>query len=225
MKNKLKIADFIIIFLAGVALTSATLVLARRAGIDVAGGSTAALFLNLWTQDLYFLALIALFVRFRKEHWQTLGLAPAQGNKPYQMAFMWGAILYFVMNAAVLLMDSLWPGGLQPQNVQVYLNRDDILAHKLFVIATMGAFAPFVEEVLFRGYLFRALINHLHPWAAMVITSLVFGLVHGDIHRAIPLALGGLALNIIAWRRNSIYASTVAHGTWNTIMMCIYYFA
>lgn len=225
MKNKLKIYDFFIIFLTGVALTSATLVLASRLGVDVAGGGLAAIFLNLWVQDLFFLALTALFLHLRKERWEMLGLMAPQGKKPYQYAVMWGIILYFVMAAAVVLLNNIWPGGLDAQNVEVYLRKDDLMAKKLFVIATMGVFAPFVEEVLFRGYLFRALLAHLQPWAAMAVTSLVFGLVHFDMQRAIPLALGGFILNIIAWRRGSVLASTVTHGTWNTIMMCAYYFA
>ena len=44
-----------------------------------------------------------------------------------------------------------------------------------------------------------------------------------DAQRAIPLAVGGYLLNVIAVRYQSVFASAIAHGLWNAVMIVAYY--
>lgn len=48
----------------------------------------------------------------------------------------------------------------------------------ILAFATLVVIAPVVEEILFRGYLFGKLRRHVSLWAAILITSAVFGIVH-----------------------------------------------
>ena len=51
----------------------------------------------------------------------------------------------------------------------------------LAILAAFGIFTPFVEEFVFRGILYTGLREVLPAPAAVFLTSLLFGLYHGDL--------------------------------------------
>ena len=52
--------------------------------------------------------------------------------------------------------------------------------------------APIVEEVVFRGILFRALGDRIGIWPGAIISSAIFALIHIEVVVSQPVALGGL---------------------------------
>ncbi|HEX4109584.1 MAG TPA: CPBP family intramembrane glutamic endopeptidase [Solirubrobacteraceae bacterium] len=80
--------------------------------------------------------------------------------------------------------------------------------------------APMCEETLFRGYMFTALRNWRGLWPAVLITGVIFGLVHGASSPAgdlLPLALLGAGLCLLYWRTGSLYPGIAAHSINNSI--------
>lgn len=79
---------------------------------------------------------------------------------------------------------------------------------------------PLVEELAFRGYLWHWLTRHLGQrlseratsWAALVVSSLVFGVFHD--HWVIAAA-AGLAYGLVYLRRKCLADSVLAHATTN----------
>jgi membrane protease YdiL (CAAX protease family) len=75
-------------------------------------------------------------------------------------------------------------------------------------------FVGFVEELLFRGLLFRALEDWKGPWWAVVGSSAAFAVWH--IGWAGPLMIGhfviGLFLGLVRWRSGSIPGLILVHG-------------
>ena len=82
---------------------------------------------------------------------------------------------------------------------------------------------PISEELFFRGYLLDS-INRIHgKWPAIVISSLLFGLVHIDPF-AIGLAtIGGVIYGWIRIRTGSLVPVIVAHAMWNTMALMVTY--
>jgi membrane protease YdiL (CAAX protease family) len=79
-------------------------------------------------------------------------------------------------------------------------------------VFTAGLLAPIVEELVFRGFLYRAWIP---PWGwvgAALASSLVFGLFHGLV---VPQFLVGLVFVTVMRRTVSIRASVYAHALFN----------
>lgn len=224
VKNNLHPLDYFAIFFVGVFFTGMIYQVAHALGIDQIGGTTGTLFWHLWIQDLLFLIGIAVFLFVRKETWKTLTFKHPARTKDYFEGVLWGVGLYLLMILTVNVMNQLWPGGLAPQNVEAFLRQEDAMWQKQFVFLSMAVMAPLVEELFYRGYLFHALCNKMTPLLAMILTSVVFGCMHFDLQRAIPLAVGGFFLNFIAHRYESILVSTVAHGTWNALMISGFYF-
>lgn len=79
------------------------------------------------------------------------------------------------------------------------------------VIVLLG---PFAEELFFRGLGVRALVP-LGGVAAVVVSGLVFGLVHGILGALPPLVLFGAGLAWVRLRSASVWPSFIAHSAYN----------
>ncbi|GEA13853.1 MAG: protease family protein [Moorella sp. (in: firmicutes)] len=89
----------------------------------------------------------------------------------------------------------------------------------------LGAFlAPVTEELYFRGFLFPALKARYGFGRGLLGSGLIFALLHLDLVRFLPLALGGMGLAYLYERTGNILTPIVAHATWNTIMILLLYF-
>jgi membrane protease YdiL (CAAX protease family) len=86
------------------------------------------------------------------------------------------------------------------------------------IFAVMLAFgAPFVEELLFRGLIFGALVKRFgRPWLAIIITAIAFGAFHFEPLRLLGLAMGGVVLGIVRYKAG-LAASMVSHATLNSL--------
>lgn len=85
---------------------------------------------------------------------------------------------------------------------------------------------PFIEEVLFRGYLQESLQPFVRPWTAVVITALIFALFHFSLTQGISnlLILGALfilalLLGYLKERQASLWSSLALHATFNGISL------
>jgi membrane protease YdiL (CAAX protease family) len=72
---------------------------------------------------------------------------------------------------------------------------------------------PFVEELFFRGLLYAWMRESLAPVYCIILTSLLFACLHGNIS-VIQLTGGILFASIYEWRRN-IWAPFVVHALAN----------
>ncbi|SMP66136.1 ABC transporter permease subunit/CPBP intramembrane protease [Anoxynatronum buryatiense] len=91
--------------------------------------------------------------------------------------------------------------------LEAELTRLSPLAQFLFIAVTPGI----CEEILFRGFAFRPLEAKWGPKAAILITALLFALVHMDFIRLIPTFLLGLAFGYVTWKTRSIYPAMALH--------------
>ncbi len=80
------------------------------------------------------------------------------------------------------------------------------------------SFPAFVEELFFRGYLQRRLLERWSPWVAILVTAILFTLAHGltpvILLTVFPVALW---LGILSWRSNSLWPGCLSHAGMNLI--------
>jgi hypothetical protein len=96
-------------------------------------------------------------------------------------------------------------------------------------LATAGRFtlillpAAFFEELLIRGYPF-AVLRRVAGWKmALIVTSVLFGLLHvanpgADAEAILSVMVAGFFLGVILLATRSLYAAGAAHFAWNWIM-------
>jgi exosortase E/protease (VPEID-CTERM system) len=83
---------------------------------------------------------------------------------------------------------------------------------------------PVVEELAFRGFLLRRLVSRdfesvsfqRFTWVALIVSSLAFGLMHGD--RWIAGSLAGAVYAAVMIRRGHLGSAILAHATTNAML-------
>ncbi len=106
-------------------------------------------------------------------------------------------------------------------------------AHNLTASGTSGGFyteiflvaivAPIAEEIFFRGFLLRALMDTLNgrtKYSVLVsifACGITFGLAHGELLQLPALALFGILLAYVAYRTNRIGITIFAHIGFNSV--------
>lgn len=83
-------------------------------------------------------------------------------------------------------------------------------------IVLIGLLPGVCEEVLFRGYMQRRLIDRWGPVAGILATSIVFGLFHVTPHGIALATILGLWLGILAYRTGSIWSGIFCHALINS---------
>jgi hypothetical protein len=96
-------------------------------------------------------------------------------------------------------------------------------AHPWATFAMSGVaifFGALGEELLFRGYAFQLLIRSLGPFATILPTSALFGLMHAGNPNATALGIvntvaWGILLGYAVWRTGALWLSIGLHFGWN----------
>ena len=79
-----------------------------------------------------------------------------------------------------------------------------------------GIIAPFVEEIVFRGLIFDRFKKGMPVWIAAVLSSLLFGAMHGHIVWASYAFVLGLLLCWFFCATKSLWGCTILHLAFNT---------
>lgn len=88
-----------------------------------------------------------------------------------------------------------------------------------FVCLTTVLWAPFVEETLFRIFLFNAVQRYAGFAVGAIVSAALFGLAHGDIANALPLACVGFANAIVYNASRNAFAPMLTHALFNAITL------
>jgi len=146
----------------------------------------------------------------RLPSWTDIWMAPA------------GLVIYLVISAGLVYLATLllpWFDVGQAQNTGFgSLNQryEYILA-----FFTLVVIAPVAEEVLFRGYLFGKLKKFVPIWIAILVTSLLFGFIHGAWNVAIDTFSLSVVLCLLRLSTGGLWAPILLHMTKNGIAFYI----
>lgn len=77
---------------------------------------------------------------------------------------------------------------------------------------------PFIEEVYFRGFLFKGLLLHHKPWIAYVVSALLFALLHPPLAAVIQVFIVGLLLAYTLKETRSIWPCVLIHALNNALV-------
>ena len=87
-----------------------------------------------------------------------------------------------------------------------------LLLGSIFTAIVASTIVPIVEEVIFRGFILNELRRGFALIPSMLISSLIFGILHGTAAWALVAAVLGLAMAWIALRTRSVYPAIAAHA-------------
>jgi len=174
----------------------------------------------LQTASILFFVWLVVFVKY-KQDWSVLGLGPAGWQRAFKQGLWAGLGIFFVVAWAGAFLERLFPvsAELQPF-ARMVLEAET--GSEMFLLFFLGAvLAPLGEEVYFRGFLYPSLKRHLGIFGGIVVSGMVFGMLHFDLFRFFPLALGGIGLAFLYEKTRSLYSCIAAHGLWNFVMLLL----
>ncbi len=114
-----------------------------------------------------------------------------------------------------------------PEDVLMeYAEASESLMEGPFVLLLLAnaIMAPLVEEILFRGLVLSRLQKAMPVWGALILSSVIFGMMHGQILWICYTSLVGLVLGAVALKTGSTWAPMFMHFAFNLFGTCLGYF-
>lgn len=97
---------------------------------------------------------------------------------------------------------------------------ETLFSPKVMLISyiTTSLFAPIAEELVFRALVYRRIRDYINVKWAIIISSLLFGLYHGNVIQCIYGTLMGIALAAVYERYKTLWAPVIAHIATNAFV-------
>ena len=142
----------------------------------------------------------------RLPSWMDILLAPA------------GFVVYFISSSIIALVISHLIPGFDVNQVQE-TGFENLTQRYEYIAAFIAlvVLAPVAEEILFRGYLYGKLKKYVPVWVAIIVTSALFGAVHGHWNVALDVFVLSIVLCSLREVTGNIWAGILLHMLKNGI--------
>lgn len=203
--------------LAAALLLGLVVVLAASASGGLSGATGAPVWAVLLSTLLFQVVLAS--TAYALGPGRRYGLRPLFGARRLssRALFGWGAAAFFGSVGATAVyaevMVRISP-SLVPPPLPVELDLEQLAVVTFLLVVVV---APVVEEVFFRGFLFRALAQRLGFWVAAAASAALFSVAHLDAALAGPAFLSGIVFAWVYWRAGSLWPAVLAHTSQNAI--------
>ena len=142
-------------------------------------------------------------------------------NRTFSM--QWLVTLGASAAVSVLFISAFLPTSGQTPLETLLTTRSAILMFAVFGVAV----APLLEEIIFRGFLFKALWEIGGSTLAVPVTAALFALLHagqlaGNWGSVVLIFLVGGILSVIRHRSNSIIPSFIVHTAYNSTLFLLF---
>ena len=135
----------------------------------------------------------------------------------------WFVLFWCVLAALGLLVPSEWLQELMPALPNIAEETFDLIMKDRWGYVVVGLLAPLTEEMVFRGAVLKALLQWKpNPWVGIVISAVLFALIHMNPAQMPHAFLVGLLLGWMYYRTDSIVPGVVYHWVNNTVAYVLY---
>lgn len=132
------------------------------------------------------------------------------------LAVLFGAVVLFGLNNFISVFDALFQKmGHIAKDFPLPLNNGWWFAFNIVLLALLPAI---VEELVFRGVIYNGLKQY-GKVTAIVLSSILFALIHGNIDQTVYPILFGLVLAYIVYKTDNIVYSMIAHFVNNAVVL------
>ncbi|TVP77767.1 MAG: CPBP family intramembrane metalloprotease [Puniceicoccaceae bacterium] len=131
-------------------------------------------------------------------------------------ALLWTALLRVLESIGLI-------DGMEPQELlQLFQAGGDPLAIGLLVVMAV-VLAPIVEEIIFRGCLYRFLKSQTTVLAAQILSGVLFSLMHNNLFSFFPLLIFGVLLARVYERSGNLLVPIWLHAFFNGFSLLMLY--
>lgn len=193
--------------------------------IPAAKAAFAALSQVLWSAIVMLYLLAVARLRFNAPFWQALGWRrleiPGVGRAQAHLGCLLGGSVF----AIAIQIFSVFLKPETPLPIEdLFKSRESIL----MLMAIGIAVAPLVEETIFRGFLYPVLARSWGIGAGVIVTGVLFGLMHavqlwGGWGQIGLLMVVGVVFTYVRARTGTVLAPYLLHLGYNTILFVAFY--
>jgi uncharacterized protein len=144
----------------------------------------------------------------------------APTSRAIVIAVVGAVAMTIVANGSATLIDYLAHSQHEQDIVQIFKGLHDSTTTALFAAFAI-VFAPFAEETFFRVFFFNLGLRYGGFWAGAILSGILFGIAHGDLYAALPLALGGIVLCAVYYMSRNAFASMISHAIFNGLSIVV----
>lgn len=121
-------------------------------------------------------------------------------------------VVYFVCTAILITVVSVLFTNFDVTQKQDVLFQGLAGQHEyLLAFLTLVIIAPIAEELLLRGYLFGKLLKYIPVWIAVLVVSVIFGVLHWQWNVAVDTFALSIVLCALRLYTGTIWAGVVVH--------------
>jgi len=186
----------------------------------------AAVVSLLLLQDLILLgSLWLLLIRPGVTSWRDMGLIAPGAGAAILRGLGWGLLFIMVSTGLQILLGMF---GLFSEQAQQFPLREAGPAGRVAIWLTGVLFVPVIEEIFFRGYVFRAMSLRKGAGKGLIYSSLLFAALHLDwadlvadpgpqsvgrgLALLVPITVGAMILAVAYRRSGRLLTSITAHA-------------
>jgi len=161
-------------------------------------------------------------IRRRKQGWEAVGLRPAKRHW-ILIATIITLIAIPLISIITILLFLVFKYPLVNPQLEFLLPEGFTQLGALGMLILAGVLAPFGEELLFRGVFYPLLRDRVGVWPGVLLSSLIFGIIHGDITVGLTAFLLGIILALVYEYSRSLWTSILVHAINNSAKIALLY--
>ena len=170
----------------------------------------------LWLFFIYF----TVNVKYRQRFWEALKWVRAPGNPAAYLA-----------GGAAIALTAQFIFNLLPSHKELPIERLFSGPESAYLLSFFGVLvAPFVEELVFRGFFYPVFERMWGLWAAVAMTALLFAAIHvpqlsGGREEITSIFIVGVVFSYCRGKTGSLTASYLMHLSYNAALFVSLYFS
>lgn len=180
-------------------------------------------FLQVFLQSISMGVLVVLVARGTGATLPELGLSNNKIFKNICTGLAGGIVLFIIVLFLSMLIQYLTGKTPEPQEVVKQLAGKPSLRQLIWPAIVIVITAPIAEELYFRGLIYPVLRARLGVDMAILVSALIFSMVHFSVFGLAPIAIGGAGLAYLFQKSGSLVPAIVAHSTWNALTLLLVY--
>ncbi|MBI4835511.1 MAG: CPBP family intramembrane metalloprotease [Planctomycetes bacterium] len=112
---------------------------------------------------------------------------------------------------------------LQQQEVVTMVSQTESQAEILMAFLMVCGFGPIMEEIVYRACFYSALKKRFGVLLGIILSSLVFALMHQNLSSLVPIFMVGVTCAIIFEKTKTLMTSAIIHSFFNLLGLIAVY--
>lgn len=173
--------------------------------------------INLLVSEGIIIVPAVLFLLFTKSRWgEVLGF-----HKIKISTFFMIVLFTFLVMPLITVLNAI--SMFFTENAVASMEQDMMGAAFPVMLFLIGMFGPFCEEFVFRGVIYGGYLKSGNKLRAILLSALLFGLMHMNVNQAIYAFVIGILLALLMEATGSLWAPVLCHMVFNSQQVCLMY--